>query len=153
MNIAGVAGQVYSRLSGDTTLTGLATVRHFYTVLTEQETSRTPYVVFTIDLGSHTHSTRGETWELIVTVMVKSPRETTFQTVTDIMDRIHGDATNQLSLSPTYGLHRWTGTLSTGSWTMGTMYCSDGSSITDDPDWFMYTMEYRCHVSREAPTS
>lgn len=154
MNIAGMAGAIYTRLTGDSTLTGLATggIRHFYSVASEPENSQTPYVVFTLDLGEHKHTSRGEAWEIITNITVSCPRTTTFQTVTDIMERINGDATTRADITPSIGLHRWTPSLS-GSWTAEMMACTDGTSLTTDPDWFHYTLEYRNWLSREAPSS
>lgn len=154
MNLVSLADAVFDRLNGDSTLLGLVTggIRHWYNKSDQPENSQTPYGVITVDIGAHEHSTRGEIWDLDVTVTIHVPRTTTLQTAEDAVTRIHGDATTRADLTPSIGLHRWTPSLS-GSWTAGVMVCVDGSTFSDNVDWFTTSLVYRCRLSREAPTS
>ena len=149
MNLAGLAAAVYTRLTGDATLLALLTggVRHFYSVASEPENAQTPYAVFTVDIGEHVFSPKGSVWDLDVTITVSCPRTTTFQDLSDSLGRIYGDAEDNAPPVPTYGLHRWTPTLS-GVWTAGIMTCQDGTSLTTDPDWYHYSLVFRCRLSR-----
>lgn len=155
MNLADLASAVYTRLTGDSTLTGYlgGGIRHFYNKSDQPENSKTAYAVYTLDIGDHEFSSRGSVWDIDTTVTVSVPRETTYATQSAALERVYGDAEEQTTVLPSFGLHRWTPTLASGNWTAGIMVCIDGSTLTTDPDWFHAALVFRCRLSREAPTS
>lgn len=155
MNLAALAEAIHTRLTGDSSLVTLLPggIKHWYNPTAQPENAPLMHAVFTIDIGGHEHSTRGELWDMDVTVTVSMPRATSFVDATSAVERIHGDATTRADLTPSIGLHRWTPSLSGGTWTAGIMVCIDGSSLTTEADWLHYSLVYRCRLSREAPTS
>lgn len=157
MNLSDLASAIYTRLTGDATLSGYLTggIRNYYAQPDASQTEATPlpYLVYVIDFGQTSNSQKGQTQEMLVTVDMYVPRQSGYVLCSQVIERVNGDATDQITGVPTFGLHLWTPTLATGNWVADVMQCSDGSSVSDDKDWFRYALVFSCHLSRTSPTS
>lgn len=153
MNLAKFQQAIYDRLTGDATLTGLATggVRSVLGPRTGISTEDSkPYVVVTLQGTTPADDFRGDLIEMVVDVHVVSDTTDGLSTPSSIIDRIIGDATLQSNVTPTYGLHRHQLSLSGSTYTGGVMQFFDTETAHDE-ERLHFILGFKVYQGRTAP--
>jgi hypothetical protein len=157
-----ITNAVKARLDADATLATYATggVWVFRGPPTGQtESADAPYITIALVWAEPVeHSQRAEGYEVIcnVTTYMKNNGITAYTILSQIMERVHGNATKQSTFSPTYGLHNWQMSTASGfdGWTVGpTVADSPNIQAADDVEWMQCNQVFRCHIQRVCPTS
>lgn len=158
-----VTNAIKARLDADTTLVGYATggIWVFRGPPTGQtESTDAPYVTIALVWAEPIeHSQRAEGYQVICncTTYMKSTGATAYTTLSQIIERIHGNATKRADFTPTYGLHNWSMVYSPSDfdgWTVGNMVAdSPNIQAADETEWMQCNQVFRCHIQRACPTS
>jgi len=123
------------------------------------ESSDAPYVTISLVWSEPVeHSQRAEGYEVIcnITTYMKNTGLTAYTVLSQIIEKIHGDATKQVNFTPTYGLHNWQMSTASGfdGWTVGPIVAdSPNIQAADDVEWMQCNQVFRTHIQRACPTS
>lgn len=153
MNLAKIHQAIYSRLTGDATLAGLA-AGGIRSVLGPRAGIATedskPYVVVAMAGASASDAFDADVCSVSIDVHVVSDASDGLSVPSDIIDRVIGDATLQSSRVPTYGLHRHLLALSGSSYTAGPVVFEDTETAHTE-ERLVYIIGFKLEVSRTAP--
>lgn len=104
------------------------------------------YVVMTVDGANADPAFTLDTWEWVIGFHIYDAVANGPATCNTIINRIWGDSA--LGSAPTYGLHRWTPTLSGATWTPTALMGDAGTLNQTDKDVQEYILTFRMHTSR-----
>lgn len=113
-------------------------------------TATFPYIVFSVTTEADRNTFRGDIFEVSIDFGIYVPVSAPPSVVDTIVDRLYGDATVQTSGEPTFGLHRHPLTLSTGTWSGGTLEMK-GTQDASDRDYYIEIDTYKFIQSRTSP--
>lgn len=153
MNLARLYNAVYTRLTGDATLAGLATggVRSVMgprSGIAAEDAK--PYVVIVVSGTTANNGLDSDGFEANVDIHVVSDTLRGMDVPLQIIDRVYGDATMQASKVPTFGLHRHLLVLTTSSYTAGIVEFVD-SETAHDEERLHFIVGFRVFYARQKP--